>query len=114
MSLISAKGYENAGVGHLIIKKTGELWVSIKDVGDGLGVKNISDLVLKEIYGAYGKKELTKEEIKCYKMTEREIFKKFVKISKDRLNTKSNKKVFVKNTIMTNIINHCKGEKKEV
>ena len=60
------------------------------------------------------KKKLTKEEIKCFKMTEREIFKKFVKISKDRLNTKSNKKVFVKNTIMTNIINHCKGEKKEV
>ena len=56
MSLISAKGYENAGVGHLIIKKTGELWVSIKDVGDGLGVKNISDLVLKEICGIYGKK----------------------------------------------------------
>ena len=58
------------------------------------------------------KKELTKEEIKCYKMTEREIFKNFVKISEDRLNTKSNKKVFVKNTIMTNIINHCKGDKK--
>ena len=60
MSLISAKGYENAGVGHLIIKKTGELWVSIKDVGDGLGVKNISDLVLKEIYGAYEKKRINK------------------------------------------------------
>ena len=47
-------------------------------------------------------------------MTEKEIFKKFVKISKDILNTKSNKKVFVKNTITTNIINHCKGKKKEV
>ena len=45
-------------------------------------------------------------------MTEREIFKKFVKISEDRLNTKSNKNVFVKNTIMTRIIKHCKGEKK--
>ena len=30
-------------------------------------------------------------------MTEREIFKKFVKISEDRLNTKSNKNIFVKN-----------------
>ena len=48
MSLISAEGYENAGVSHLIIKKTDELWVGIKDVGDGLGVKNISDLVLKK------------------------------------------------------------------
>ena len=56
ISLISAEGYKNADVNHLIIKKTGELWVSIKDVGDGLGVKNISDLVLKEIYGAYEKK----------------------------------------------------------
>ena len=45
-------------------------------------------------------------------MTEREIFKKFVKLSEDKLNTKSNKNVFVKNTIMTNIIKHCGGEKK--
>ena len=28
------------------------------------------------------------------------------------LNRKSNKNVFVKNTIMTNIIKNCKGEKK--
>ena len=38
----------------LKIRKTGELWISIKDVGNGLGVKNISDLVSKEIYGIYG------------------------------------------------------------
>ena len=44
----------------------------MKDVGNGLGVKNISELVLKEIYGKY-KKKLTKEEIKCYKMTETEM-----------------------------------------
>ena len=77
MNLISAKGYKNAKVHFLKIRKTGELWISIKDVGNGLGVKNISDLVLKEIYGIYEKRKLTKEEIKCYKMTEREIFKKF-------------------------------------
>ena len=29
----------------------------MKDVGDGLGVTNISDLVLKEIYGIYEKKK---------------------------------------------------------
>ena len=28
----------------------------MKNVHDGLGVKNMSDLVLKEIYGKYGKK----------------------------------------------------------
>ena len=77
MYLISAQGYTNAKVQFLKIRKTGELWISIKDIGDGLGVKNISDLVLKEIYGIYEKKKLTKEEIRNYKMTEREIFEKF-------------------------------------
>ena len=112
MHLISAEGYKNTGVHYLKLRKTDELWVSMKNVGDGLGVKNISDLVLKEIYGIYEKKELTKEETKCYKMTEREIYKKFDNLSKDELNTKSNKSVYVKNIIMTNIIKHCRGEKK--
>ena len=56
MYLISAEGYTNAGVHFLKIRKTDEIWSSIKDVGNGLGVKNICDLVLKEIYGIYGKK----------------------------------------------------------
>ena len=84
----------------------------MKNVGDGLGVKNISDLVLKEIYGIYEKKELTKEETKCYKMTEREIYEKYDNLSEDELNIKSNKNVFAKNIVITNIIKHCRGEKK--
>ena len=76
MDLISVEGYENAKV-ICLKNNTGDLWVSMKDVGVGLGVKSISDLVLKEIHGICGKKELTKEETKCYKMTEREFFKKF-------------------------------------
>ena len=39
MSLISSEGYKNAKVSHLKIEEAGELWASIKDVGDGLGVK---------------------------------------------------------------------------
>ena len=114
MSLISSEGYKNAGVFHLIIKETDKLWVSMRDAGDGLGVKNISDLVLQEIHGICEKKTLTKEEIKCYKMTEREIFEKFGKLSNNELDKLCNKSVFIKNTIMTNIIKHCRGEKKEV
>ena len=112
MDLISAKGYENAGVQFLKIRETGELWINMKDVGAGLGVKNISDLVLKEIRGIYEKKVLTKEETKCYKMTEREIYENFDNLSKDKLNTKSNKSAYVKNIIMANIIKHCRGQKK--
>ena len=48
MYLISAEGYENAGVDFLRIKKVDDIWIKMKDVQDGLGVQNISDLVLKE------------------------------------------------------------------
>ena len=49
MYLISAEGYKNANVEFLTIKTTSEIWVNMKDVGSGMGVKNISDLVLKEM-----------------------------------------------------------------
>ena len=73
MDVISIEGHENAKVISLK-NKNGDLWVIMKDVKEGLGVKNMSDLVLKEICGVYKKKNLTKEEIMCYKMTEKEFF----------------------------------------
>ena len=45
-------------------------------------------------------------------MTEIEIYEKFDNLSKDELNTMSNKNVYVKNNVMTNIVKHCRGEKK--
>ena len=113
MCLISAEGYKNAGVHSLKIRKTDEISSSMKDVGNGLGVKNTPDLVLKEIYSIYEKQNLTKEEIKNYKMTERPIHEKFDNLSKGELKTKSNKNVYIRNNVMTNIIEHCRGGKKE-
>ena len=43
----------------------------MENVQDGSRVQNISDLVLKEIYSIYKTKNLTKDQIKKYKMTER-------------------------------------------
>ena len=71
MHLISAEGYKKAGVNMLIIKKTGEIWVSMKDVHTGLGLENMSDPVLKQIYGIHKTKNFIKEQIRKYKMTER-------------------------------------------
>ena len=88
MNRISVEGYKNAGVYLLKIRKTDKLQINMKDVGNGLVVKNISDLVIKEIYGIYEKRKLTKEETECLKMTEREIFKKFDNLNEDELNTK--------------------------
>ena len=88
MYLISVEGYKNVGFYILITKKTGEIWVSMKNVHDGLGVKNMSDLVLKELYGTYKTKNLMKKQIRKYKMTEREIFKKHANLSEDELSEK--------------------------
>ena len=61
--LISAEGYKNAKADFLAIKTTTEIWVSMKDVGSVIGVENISDLVLKEIYGICETKNPTKEQV---------------------------------------------------
>ena len=64
MYLISVEGYVNAGVHPLRIRKTGEIWARMKNEQDGTGVKNMSDLVLKEIYRMCGKKNLQKSKLK--------------------------------------------------
>ena len=81
MYLISAERYKNAKVDFLTIKATSEIWVSMKDVGSGLGVKNICDLVFKEIYGVCETKNLIKEQVNEYKMTKRKVYKKFPNLS---------------------------------
>ena len=110
MYLISSEGYKNANVEFLTIKKTSKIWVSMEDVGSGMGVKNISDLVLKEIYGSCETKNPSKEQVNEYRITEREIYKKFTNLSKKRLNTK-NKKSYARNHVMTTIIKQCREEK---
>ena len=67
MYLISAEEYKNAGIHILIIRETGEIWASMKNVHNGLGVKNISDPILKEIYGLYEIRNLTKKQIENIK-----------------------------------------------
>ena len=112
MYLISAKWYGNAGVDLLRGKKTDKMWAKMKNVQDGLGVQNISVLVSKEIYAIYKTKNLTKDQIKKHKLTEREVFEKYYNLSEDEFNTKSNQNVYVKNDVMTTVIKFCRGEKK--
>ena len=58
MYLISAEGYKNARVQFLRVRKNGEITSSMKDVHKSLCVKNMSDLILKEIYGFMKQKTL--------------------------------------------------------
>ena len=82
--------------------KTGEIWASMKNSQDGMGVRNMSDLILKEIYSICRTKNPTKEQIK----------EKFDNLSKDELNAKSKKEVYVKYMVMSTVIKRCMGEKK--
>ena len=86
---------------HFNNKKTNKIWASLENVQDGLGAKNMSDLVLKEIYGIYETKILVKDQIKKYKMTEREIFEKYANLSENEPNAKNNKEVYAKNDFIT-------------
>ena len=71
----------------------------MKDVGSDLGVKNMSDLVLKEI--------------KKYKMTEREIFEKDANLTENQLSENSNKKVYVKTMLLQLLLNGAGVREKE-
>ena len=59
----------------MIIKATSEDWVNMKDVGSGMGVKNISDLVLKEIYGICETKNPAKSKLMNIKWQKEKFIK---------------------------------------
>ena len=87
MYLISSERYENANF-KTLPDKNGHIWVKMTDVQNGLGVTNMSDLVLKELYVVYKTKNPTKGQVKEYKMTEREYYERFDNLSKKELNKK--------------------------
>ena len=72
------------------------------DVKEGIGAKNISDLVRKEIRGIFRTKNQTKDQIRKYKRREKEL---------DHNSTATF--VYVCSDLMSKIIKNCRGEKKE-
>ena len=45
-------------------------------------------------------------------MTEKEVFEKYDNLTKDKLNRKSNKNVYLRNDNMTTVIKSCRGVRK--
>ena len=74
MYLTSAEGYKNAGVHLLRVRKTGQIWVSMKNVHNGYMLK-ISDLILKDIDGRYGRKTSQKSKLKYTKWQKEKFMK---------------------------------------
>ena len=75
-------------------------------------VLKTSNLALKELLDVLKTKNPTKEQIREYTITERELYEKSDNLSEEELNTKSNKTVYVRNDVITTVIKCYRGEKK--
>ena len=62
MVVITVEAYQHARVHTITVKNRDFLGVKMKDVQDGLGIRNISDLLRKEICGRFGTKDLTEKQ----------------------------------------------------
>ena len=75
MVAITVKAYENAGV-HIITVENKKLFcVTMIDVQNGLGIKNISDLLRQETCGWFETKNPTEKQKQKYVRTRKEIIK---------------------------------------
>ena len=71
------------------------------DIQEGIGVKNMSDLVRKEIRGIFRTKNPTKDQIRKYKRREKELD-----------HNSAATFVYVRSDLMSRIIKNCQWKKK--
>ena len=98
MVFITADNYADVRVHTITVKNRELFWVKTIDVQNGLGLRNISDLLRKERHGIFETKNITKEPKKKYIRTKKEI-------NKDLKNDYYNCK-YVKSDLMEKIIKH--------
>ena len=99
---ISVKNYTDAKVCTIKIGNKKLFWVKVNDVQNGLGVKNMSVLVRKEIHSIFETKNPTKDQVKKYKRHENDLH-----------NNSNATLVYVRSDLMSRIIKICRGEKKK-
>ena len=99
MVVITVQAYAKARV-HIIKVGNKELfWVKMIDVQKGLGLKNISHLVRKQIQGIYETKYLEEEQKRKYIRTEEELTKQ---------DTDDSKTKYTRSDLMKKIIKNCR------
>ena len=95
--ILIIENFVNAGVKTVQVKDVKNFWVKMKDVGDGLGLRNTSDMVIKEIKGT------DCSDCKKYKCSLQEITGNM---------SNSIKIKYIRNDIAEKIIKNCRGIKK--
>ena len=100
VNIYSVEKYSNAKVCTIRVSNKKLFLVRMFDVQEGIGVKNIIDLVRKEIRGVFRTKNPTKDQIRKYKRHEKELD-----------HSSSATFVYVCSDLMSRIIKNCRGEK---
>ena len=100
VNIYSVEKYSNAKVCTIRVSNKKVFLVRMFDVQEGIGVKNIIDLVRKEIRGVFRIKNPTKDQIRKYKRREKELD-----------HSSSATFVYVCSDLMSRIIKNCRGEK---
>ena len=77
MIVITVEAYQTARVHTITVKNKDFFWVKMKDIQGRLRIKNISDLLRKEICGRFGTKDLTEKQKMKYIRSECQIIKIF-------------------------------------
>ena len=70
---ISVEKYTNAKVCTIRVSNKELFWIRICDVQEGIGVKNMSDLVRKEIRSIFRTKNPTRDQFRKNKRREKEL-----------------------------------------
>ena len=70
---ISVEKYTDAKICTITVGNKELFWVRMHDLQKGLGVKNMSDLVRKEIHDIFESKNPTKDQTRKYKRCEKEL-----------------------------------------
>ena len=103
MVVITVQAYAKAGVHTIKVGNRKLFSAKMIDVQKGLGLKNVPDLVRKEICGIFETKNLTKEQKRKYIKTKWEIRK---------IPTDHSKFKYARSDVIEKIIKNCRGVKK--
>ena len=76
MLVITVQNYTNAEVHTITVRHKELFWVRMIDVQNRLGIRNISDLVRKDIQGIFEIKNPAKKQVRKNKRSRKEISKK--------------------------------------
>ena len=107
MVVITVKLYQDANVDIIPDEKNEELfWVKMTDIQNGLGIKNMAQMVRQQMLGIFGTKNLTKEQ--------QQQKKQYIRL-KCEINKSFNNEFpcckYARSDITEKIIKNCRGVK---